>query len=68
MHIYFRVLVAFYSSVCESVAELFYYKFFVILLILLLPIKSPVASAAFWIAFFEAVLTLKRLWVNLTPL
>ena len=28
---------------------------FVILLAFLLPIKSPVASAVFWIAFFEAV-------------
>ena len=44
------------SSVCESVSEFFRCEFFVIFLAILLPIKSPVASAVFGIAAFEAVL------------
>ena len=32
-----------------------FFETLVILLAILLPIKSPVASAAFWIALFEAV-------------
>ena len=45
-----------FSYVCESVSELIPNEFFVILLVILLPIKSPVVSAVFWIALFEAVL------------
>ena len=42
------------------VSELFYcevFETFVILLAILLPIKSPVASAVFWITLFEVVLS-----------
>ena len=40
-------------SVCESVPEFFYGKFFVSLSVILLPIKSPVASAVLWTGLFE---------------
>ena len=43
-----------------TVSELFYGEFFetfAILLIILLPIKSPVASAGFWMTVFEEVLS-----------
>ena len=43
------------SLFCNSLADVF--ETFVILLALLLPIKSPVASTAFWISLFDAVLT-----------
>ena len=42
-----------------TVSKLFccgFFQTFVILAVILLPIKSPVSSAAFWIAVFEAVL------------
>ena len=41
------------SSFCSSLEDFF--EKFTILSALLLPIKSPVASAVFWIALFEAV-------------
>ena len=47
------------SASFVTVSELFYGKVieaFVILSSILLPIKSPVASAVFWSALFEAVL------------
>ena len=53
--IFFGISINF-SYVCESVSELIPNEFFVILLVILLPIKSPVVSAVFWIALFEAVL------------
>ena len=47
------------SSFCEcNCSECDFWEDFdalVILSAILLPIKSPVASAVFWIAFFEAV-------------
>ena len=38
---------------CSSLE--YFFQIFIILSAILLPIKSPVASATFWIALFEAV-------------
>ena len=42
------------SLLCNSLAD-FFFETLVILSAILLPIKSPVASAVFWIALFDAV-------------
>ena len=56
IHISFGVSIGFHSSVSESVSELFYGEFSVILLAILLQIKSAVSAAVIRIALFEAVL------------
>ena len=52
MHLFFGTSI---SSFCNSLEDFF--KTLVILSAISLPIKSPVASAVFRIAFFEAVFT-----------
>ena len=42
-----------FSSICESVSELFLGELFLILLAILSSIKSPAASAVFWNSLFE---------------
>ena len=56
MHPFFGTSISPWTSSffeCNSVENFF--ETLVILLAILLPIKPPVASAAFWIALFEAV-------------
>ena len=45
------------NPVCKEVSKLFYGGFFVTLFAVLLPIKSPVASADFWITFLKVALS-----------
>ena len=56
MHLFLRVAFSTFFSVslfCKYLVGFF--ETLVILSVILLPIKSPVASAVFWIALFEAV-------------
>ena len=57
MYLFLGVAISTSSSVslfCEAFSD-FFFETLVILWAILLPIKSPVASAVFWIAPFEAV-------------
>ena len=57
IYVYIYGILIGFSSVSESNSELHCGEYFVILLVTLLTIKSAVASAAFWIALFEVVLS-----------
>ena len=51
---FLRVVIS--TSSLSSLLGDFFFEILVILSAILLPIKSPVVSAVFWIALFEAVL------------
>ena len=53
--IFFRISIDF--SVCKSTSESFWGKFFIIVSAILVSIKSPFASAVFWIILFSVVLS-----------